>query len=188
MTANLTPRIVSFGDSISYNEERVDTGIGFGGFSPFTVWTALEIDNTTLRDTLDGFEVFSRGTSATVDFEWYTSMGRGFTPTTSIHSKTGVGAYFRLDVGGGFPSDLSQHVLPSGGEILDVNNIYGDFSWVGTEIGTEASPFNILAEALAVVNAAGTVWMDSGSTSVTPTINQKVIFKTTGGTVTIGGP
>ena len=95
---------------------------------------------------------------------------------------------------------ISQIVAPTrGGELekmtVTVTAVPTPATWVDfdnlfTEDGSEANPWNTLAEGLANVSAGGTININGGSatpfTSETPTINQAVTLRAVGGTVTIG--
>lgn len=61
-------------------------------------------------------------------------------------------------------SDMKGTVtVESGEEMLDPDNVYVDVSFTGSEIGTENSPFNSIAEAISVANPGATIHIAPGS-------------------------
>ena len=89
MTADFTPATVEgTGDHVRY-DERGYTGKGVT-YSLTTIWTALEVTNSTSMVTLDGIEAYT-SLAATVDVYVYQSMS-GTMPTTLLHSEVGFAA------------------------------------------------------------------------------------------------
>ncbi len=68
----------------------------------------------------------------------------------------------------------------------DPNNIWLQFSWAGTECGTQSSPFNDLPSAINALNAGGILHIKPGSSSWTGTISKPMTLQAEGGPVTIG--
>ncbi len=72
----------------------------------------------------------------------------------------------------------------------DLVTVHVDFTYIGTESGTQGQPYNTLAEAINAVAVGGEIIIKGGITSETFTginkINKKVTIKSSGGTVTIG--
>ncbi len=64
--------------------------------------------------------------------------------------------------------------------------VHVDFTYTGTELGTESQPYNTLAEAINAVSSGGTVIIKAGTTSETLTIDKNVTIQSSGGTATIG--
>ncbi len=72
----------------------------------------------------------------------------------------------------------------------DRDILYVDFSYTGTESGTQSQPYNTLVEAINAVGEGGDIIIKNGVTSETFTglnkISKKVTIKSSGGTATIG--
>jgi hypothetical protein len=68
--------------------------------------------------------------------------------------------------------------------------VWVDFTYTGTESGTQAEPYNTLAEAINAVAVGGEIIIKGGVTSETFTglnkIDKEVTIKSSGGTATIG--
>lgn len=64
--------------------------------------------------------------------------------------------------------------------------VWVNFSYGGTELGTSAQPFNTLGEGLETVANGGTIRINGGSTGEKPRITQNVRLLSAGGTVRIG--
>ncbi|MCJ8274369.1 MAG: leucine-rich repeat domain-containing protein, partial [Psychrosphaera sp.] len=62
---NVTPR-TGLGDNIRYNDNQ--TVGGYFGYTTTSMWTALNITNTTTFDKMDGFEVYMRETGTVTAF------------------------------------------------------------------------------------------------------------------------
>ncbi|CAM2070735.1 Immunoglobulin domain-containing protein [Sulfidibacter corallicola] len=87
-TLDIDPGSVADYNHVRYDDTTSISGVGFGSNTAFT---ALNVENTTGHDTLDGFEVFIREGPATVDFYFYTSFA-GSSVSGLIHSETGFAA------------------------------------------------------------------------------------------------
>ena len=83
-------------------------------------------------------------------------------------------------------SSISTPRVNLGNAVDNLASVWVDFAYSGTETGSWSQPYNTLAEGLANVSAGGALSIRTGSTSVTPTINQHVILRPWGGSVTIG--
>jgi len=77
-----------------------------------------------------------------------------------------------------------RYALCSGPEPSD--EVWVDFSYTGTEKGTQAQPFQTLAGALQYVNPAGTIHILAGATPEAPLIAIPVTLLAHNGTATIG--
>lgn len=72
-------------------------------------------------------------------------------------------------------------------------DIWVDFPFNGTELGTFDNPFDTVSQGVnkcfngESYGVVPTVWIKTGSTSETPTINKRVFIRACGGTVRIGG-
>ena len=70
---------------------------------------------------------------------------------------------------------------------LDPDNVYVDFSFAGSEVGTESNPFNTLGEAVAAANANGTIHILPGVSGETVTITKALTLQVFDvGTATVG--
>jgi hypothetical protein len=68
----------------------------------------------------------------------------------------------------------------------DPNNIYLNFNYTGTCVGTAAQPFNTMDAAIAALNAGGTLHLTGGTSTWTGTISKAMTIVAEGGSVTIG--
>ncbi len=82
------------------------------------------------------------------------------------HYSTSDGAIYRLDA--------------------TLSDVWVDFTYTGTELGTQAQPYNTLAEAIDAVEAGDEIIIKAGTTSETLTIDKNVTIESSGGTATIG--
>lgn len=71
-------------------------------------------------------------------------------------------------------------------DLLDPNNVYVDFAFMGVETGAQANPFNTLYEGVAVALPGANIFFASGSTNEKGVFAKPAIWQSTGGTVTIG--
>ncbi len=73
---------------------------------------------------------------------------------------------------------------------ITIIDIWVDFNYTGTELGTQSQPYNTLAEAINAVAVGGTITINAGITSETfdgiNKINKNVTIKSSGGTAVIG--
>ncbi len=69
-------------------------------------------------------------------------------------------------------------------------SVWVDFTYTGTEVGTQSQPYNTLAEAINAVTVGGIITIKAGTTNETfdgtNKINKSVTIKSSGGTVIIG--
>lgn len=72
-------------------------------------------------------------------------------------------------------------------------DVWVDYPFGGSELGTFANPFNTTAEGVNAIGVAvngteiGTLWIKSGATPQGVTISKPMLIKPCGGPVTIGG-
>ncbi len=67
-----------------------------------------------------------------------------------------------------------------------LSEVWVDFDYAGTELGTFANPFDTLAEGVAAADDDATVIIVSGQTSETLTISQNLRLEASGGSVLVG--
>ncbi len=124
--------------------------------------------------------------SATSDASWITitsgSGGNGNgTVNYSVSSYSGTSQRTGTMTIAGQPFTVTQGAL---------DTVHVDFTYTGTESGTQSQPFNTLAEAIDAVAVGGEIIIESGTTSETfegiNKIDKEVTIKSSGGTVTIG--
>lgn len=78
---------------------------------------------------------------------------------------------------------IDAQLLASG--LSDSSEVWVDFAYLSTEVGTEAEPFNTLAEGLADVESAGIIFTKAGTSTEMADINQLVDIVPVGGEVSI---
>lgn len=66
------------------------------------------------------------------------------------------------------------------------DDVWIDFGYAGTELGTQIQPFNTIAEGLPYLNSGGTLHLAAGNTSETVTLNTPMTLQAEGGAVRIG--
>jgi hypothetical protein len=66
------------------------------------------------------------------------------------------------------------------------DNIWINFAHSGVELGTQALPFNTIAEGVAYLNPGGTLHLATGSTSETARLTSAMLLQAEGGAVRIG--
>jgi hypothetical protein len=72
--------------------------------------------------------------------------------------------------------------------VPDPTGVWVDFAYTGYEVGTEAQPFDTLAEGVAAAQEGGKVFVKAGSSSETIDINKEVEIVAVGGEFRIGAP
>ncbi len=133
-------------------------------------------------------------TATTLDDEAATSINAGTPPFTgsfmphqplsAFDSQDGLGTWtLRVEdtslADGGTLNSWSIAITPPP-TIPGADNVYVDFDYGGAESGTMAQPFNTLGEGLTAVNPGGTLWIEPGTTSEAPLIDQDVTLRSNG--------
>jgi hypothetical protein len=87
-------------------------------------------------------------------------------------------------------SDTPILHVPLSGDGVSMDIVHVDFTYTGTESGTQSQPYNTLAEAINAVAVGGEIIIKGGITNETFTginkIDKEVTIKSSGGTATIG--
>jgi hypothetical protein len=141
-------------------------------------WTGNPGTNVKLEYTTNGGSSWNNIISSTANDGSY-SWTVPNTPTTSARVRV-------TSTTDSFYSDTSD----SNFTINQSTIVWVDFTYTGTESGTQSQPFNTLAEAINAVAVGGEIIIKGGVTSETFTglnkIDKKVTIKSSGGTATIG--
>lgn len=66
------------------------------------------------------------------------------------------------------------------------SDVWVELTYLGSEAGTEAAPFDTLGEALAAVSTGGTIHLGAGDSHETPVIDQNIRLEVSGGAARIG--
>jgi hypothetical protein len=99
----------------------------------------------------------------------------------------GVTYYYRVKATKNGYNNSAWNPGSNGCTIYQPTIVWVDFTYTGTESGTQAEPYNTLAEAINAVAVGGEIIIKGGITPETFTgINKKVTIKSSGGTATIG--
>lgn len=111
----------------------------------------------------DGIHTVTNGASSSAD-----DAGELFDAPLNSSNQT---FSYVFDSAGTYPYFCTFHefnnmkgtITVEGSEVLDPDNVYVDGSFSGTEVGTEASPFNTIAEAVAVANVGAVIHIAPGT-------------------------
>jgi hypothetical protein len=118
------------------------------------------------------------GTTATPTVRLSSLSGSG-TLGITLTGGAAVDAVGNADAGAGPSTTATVELGPP--LVVRVN-----FAWGGTESGTIAQPYNTLAEAVAAVDAGGTIKIAGGTSAETPRITKAVRIEADGGPAVIG--
>lgn len=83
-------------------------------------------------------------------------------------------------------ADINVNVNATALFLAPLSTVWVRFDYAGTESGTEAEPFNLLAEGVNAVADGGTVRVFAGSTALPIRITRGMRLESTGGAATIG--
>lgn len=129
--------------------------------------------------------LMSAGPTA-VDAETYVYDAAG--RLVSVSYPTGKKLAYTYDANG----NLLRRVVENGtaGDGIAASSLseaWVDFSYPGTELGTQLNPFDTLAEGAAAVQAGGTVRIKAGTTPAAITFLKPMTLHSSGGPAVIGG-
>lgn len=90
------------------------------------------------------------------------------------------------DTPGGPAPSASREITIAGQNLCPLQTVWVNFAYAGTEVGTQAQPFNTVAEAIDCVIAGGTIYLNAGTSGEMFSTNKPLSIQAFGGLVHVG--